>query len=109
MVVLKERQLIQEVGDKDMARIEFSGSPEVPCVVSVGDDVALIGAIIHDFAVRVSDSHVEPVGEAAIPLDLQTVIERLGYVVGLANRVVAFEGTQIIEVGAGRSGGYHVG
>src|SRR5262249_26480706 len=47
LVVLEEGQFIEVVGDEDMAHVEVGLTPKIACIVRVGDDIALSGAVVH--------------------------------------------------------------
>src|SRR6185369_4695599 len=46
----EEGQLVQKIRDKDVAVIELGRTPEIVGVVGVGDDVALVGTVVHGLA-----------------------------------------------------------
>ncbi len=81
-----------------MPGIEFRWSPKHPRVVGVGNDVALVRAVIHALRQRVGDAELETVGETAVPSNLQRVVHGIGYVICFANGAKALIGAKRIEV-----------
>src|ERR1051326_2153118 len=67
-------------------------------IIGVGDDVALVGAVVHALAEGVRYTKHDVLCEAAIPCHLQRVVTGTGDVVRLTNGVVALEWAQSIQV-----------
>src|SRR6185369_9350339 len=47
VVILKERQIVKVVENQDVACVVFGRTPQVAGVVSVGDDISVVGTTIH--------------------------------------------------------------
>src|SRR6185312_2645801 len=76
ILIAKQRQLIEEVGDQDMPAVELRRTPEIVGVVGIRDNIALIGAVVHALRERVRRAELDAVRESPVPTDLQRIIHR---------------------------------
>src|SRR5439155_22045191 len=89
VLAAEERQVVKAIDHQDVTGIELGRPPEIVRVVSVRDNIALVGTIVFALCQGVGDAKQYAVGEAPVEGRLERVVPRTGDVVGLPNRVVA--------------------
>src|SRR5437667_10889208 len=68
-----------------MAGVVFGWAPQHARIVCIGNDVALVGAVVHTLGECVRNTKLEGVAESAVPGHLERVICGIGDVIGLPN------------------------
>src|SRR5882762_10821160 len=81
-----------------MPGVKLGWPPKRAHVISIGNDVALVRAVIHALGQRVGDPELEAVGKTAVPSDLQRIVHGIGYVIRFPNGTETFIRPQSIEV-----------
>src|SRR5690349_6614395 len=95
---MEERQLVKVVGNEDMTSVELRRSPQHADVVSIGNDVALVGAVVHALRERIGRAELKAVVKAPVPSHLQRVVHRIGNIVGFPNSAETLVGSKSIDV-----------
>src|ERR1700730_5242785 len=101
---MEERQLVKVVGNKDMTSVELRRTPEHTDIVGIGNDVALVGAVVHALRERVGRAELKAVVKASVPSHLERVVHGVSNIVRFANRAETLVGPKSIDVDAFVSG-----
>ncbi len=80
-----ERKRVEVVDGYDMAGVEFGRAPQHTYIVRVGNDVALVGAVIHALRERICHAEEESTREPAIPSNLERIVYGIGDVIRFPN------------------------
>src|SRR5258708_37925974 len=101
---MEERQLVKVVGNKDMTSVELRRAPEHTDIVSIGNDVALVGAVVHALRERVRRAELKAIIKPPVPSHLERVIHGVSNIVRFANGAEPLVGPKSIDVHALVSG-----
>src|SRR5258707_14889437 len=101
---MEERQLVKVVGNKDMTSVELRRAPEHTDIVSIGNDVALVGAVVHALRERVRRAELKAIIKPPVPSHLERVIHGVSNIVRFANGAETLVGPKSIDVDAFVSG-----
>src|SRR6266446_4734131 len=95
---MEERQLVKVVGNEDMTSVELRRPPQHADVVGIGNDVALVGAVVHALRERIGRAELKAVVKAPVPSHLQRGVHRIGNIIGFANGAETLVGPNSIDV-----------